>query len=237
MRLLVSVASATEALAALEGGADLIDAKNPRVGALGAVGAETLNEIYMAVAGERPVTAALGDAIEEAATEHLARRFAGTGAEFVKVGFAAITSTQRVRTLIHAAKRGASAGRNKTGVVAVAYADHDRVGGPSPSTLFNVAANARIEGLLIDTADKNGPGLRKLVEPTTLTHWIDEAHVAGLFVALAGKLTSEDLGFARDTGADIAGVRTAACHGGRIGQVEVERVRMLRDRCGLPVAL
>ena len=38
MRLLVSVRSAAEARAALSGGADIIDAKEPSLGSLGAVG-------------------------------------------------------------------------------------------------------------------------------------------------------------------------------------------------------
>ena len=46
MRLLVSVASATEASAALAGGADVIDAKNPLAGALGAVSVGVLREIH-----------------------------------------------------------------------------------------------------------------------------------------------------------------------------------------------
>ena len=42
-----------------------------------------------------------------------------------------------------------------------------------------------------------------------------EAHDAGLEVALAGALRAEDLPVVRDTGADIAGVRSAVCADGR----------------------
>ena len=51
MRLLVSVSSAAEASAALAGGADVIDAKDPLAGALGAVSADVLREIHAIVAG------------------------------------------------------------------------------------------------------------------------------------------------------------------------------------------
>ena len=44
---------------------------------------------------------------------------------------------------------------------------------------------------------------------------------------MAGKLTADDLGFVRNAGADIAGVRGAACEGGRTGRVTVEKVRLL----------
>ena len=79
MRLLISVANAAEASAALAGGADIIDAKDPLAGALGAVSVEVLREIHAAVAGARPVTAALGEASREAAIERAAAAFAEAG--------------------------------------------------------------------------------------------------------------------------------------------------------------
>ncbi|HEX2310549.1 MAG TPA: (5-formylfuran-3-yl)methyl phosphate synthase, partial [Vicinamibacterales bacterium] len=62
--------------------------------------------------------------------------------------------------------------------------------------------------------------------------WVERAHDAGLLVALAGKLAADDLAYVRDAGADIAGVRGAACDGGRTGRVSAERVRRLRALCG-----
>ena len=61
MQLLVSVADASEGRAALLGGADVIDAKDPREGALGAVRREVLGELRAAVGAGRPLSAALGD--------------------------------------------------------------------------------------------------------------------------------------------------------------------------------
>jgi len=235
MRLLVSVTCAAEASAALAGGADLIDAKDPQAGALGAVSAEVLREIYAAVAGQRPVTAALGDAGDEAAIERAARTFVAAGAALVKVGFAGIASAGRVATLTTAAVRGARAvSDGNGGVVAVAYADADRAASLAPADLVKIAARAGAQGLLLDTADKVGPGLRGLIAPGEIAAWVAEAHDAGLFVALAGKLTADDLPFVRNAGADIAGVRGAACDGGRTGRVAADRVDLLRRAlCGL----
>src|SRR6266699_94506 len=101
MRLLISVASATDAAAALAGGADLIDAKD----------------------------------------------------------------------------EGA-------GVVAVAYGDVVRASSLGAATLVDVAAHTGAEGLLIDTWDKKGPGLRGLIAPGDLERLVAQAHRAGLFVAL-----------------------------------------------------
>ena len=233
MRLLVSIASATEAPAAMAGGADVIDAKNPLTGALGAVSPRVLSEIFAAVAGTRPVTAALGDAGDEAAVERDACTFAASGAAFVKVGFAGIASPRRVAALTAAAVRGARAGSDGTAsVVAVAYADADRVASLAAGAFVELAARAGAKGVLLDTADKAGPGLRGHMAPDALARWTAGAHEAGLFVALAGKLGADDLPVVRDAGADIAGVRGAACDEGRTGRVSASKVRLLRALCG-----
>jgi hypothetical protein len=230
MQLLVSVSSPVEACAAVEGGADLIDAKDPRAGALGAVSVDRFREIHRAVRGRRPVTAAIGDAGVEAAIGRLARAFAESGATFVKVGFGGAGGESRVRAVIDAVIEGVRAAGGHTRVVAVAYADADRVASLDPNAITRIAAASGVDGLLVDTADKAGPGLREMVAPSILADWVGAAHRAGLFVAVAGKLTDGDLGFACDTGADIAGVRGAACVGGRLGPVDVARVRLLRQR-------
>ena len=228
MRLLVSVASASEVPAALAGGADVIDAKDPMAGALGVVSVKTLRDIHDAVIGACPLTAALGDASDEAALECAARAFAAAGAALVKVGFAGMTGTKQVAALIAAAVRGARAGSDGSGVVAVAYADWHRATSLAPDVLAEVADGAGAVGLLLDTFDKDGPGLRGLVSPTVLAAWVAEAHRNRLLVALAGRLTVADLPYVRDAGGDIAGVRGAACDAGRDGRVSAERVRLLR---------
>jgi uncharacterized protein (UPF0264 family) len=98
-------------------------------------------------------------------------------------------------------------------------------------TFVQTAARSGASGVLLDTADKSGAGLRELVAPHDLGRWIAEAHRAGLFVALAGKLTADDLAYVRDAGADIAGVRGAACDYGRTGRVVANKVRALRALC------
>jgi len=265
MRLLVSVASAAEASAALAGGADVIDAKDPHAGPLGPVSLNVLCDIHAAVAGAQPVSAALGDATDEATIERHAYTFIAAGALFVKVGFAGITRLERIAALTAAAVRGARVASlvsppNRDRVVpALRYADRrqpragvlvppsisaigdggvivvayvDTVASPAPPDLVKIAAGAGAVGVLLDTAHKSGPGLRDLVAPALLAAWVAAAHDAGLAVALAGRLSADDLPFMRDAGADIAGVRGAACEGGRTGRVTADRVRVLLARLG-----
>jgi dihydroneopterin aldolase len=231
MQLLVSVADAEEADAALIGGAIIIDAKDPAAGALAPVTLDVFRGIQTVVGGIRPVSAALGDAADAAAIEIAARRFAEAGAAFVKLGFAGIDSAARVRSLIAAAVQGTSGFASglfgPVGVVAVAYAD--RVSeGMTPFDIIAAASSAGATGVLIDTADKEGPGLPALMTTSALTSWVRRANEAGLTAAVAGKLTVDDLKWARDCGADIVGVRGAACETGRTSRVVAEKVRLLR---------
>jgi hypothetical protein len=55
-----------------------------------------------------------------------------------------------------------------------------------------------------------------------------DSFVAPLWTAVAGRLTAATLSCAWRAGADVAGVRGAACDGGRSGLVSRDRVRALR---------
>ncbi len=227
MQLLVSVASADEAAAAVAGGADIIDAKDPAAGPLGAVEIGVLRQIAAAGAA-RLITAALGDAADDDAVERAAFGAAAAGARLVKIGFAGVAGATRAATLLDAARRGAANGSNgRCAVVAVGYADADAVDSLNPNDLLDAAAAAGSFGVLLDTAGKNGPGLRGLIGDAAISAWVARAHHRGLMVALAGQLRLDDLDFVRAAGADIAGVRGAACDGGRAGRINVEKVRAL----------
>ena len=235
MQLLVSVANPIEARDAVAGGADLIDAKDPLTGALGAVSLDTLRRIHAAVSGRRAVTAAIGDASDEQTIERTAFDYGAAGVAFVKVGFAGITERARVEQLLTAAARGMRAS-GTGGTVAVAYADDiatavDRV------TLLDLAARAGASGVLLDTANKRGPGLLQLLSTKALTAWVAAGHSRGLTVALAGQLTIDDLSPVLDTGADIAGVRGAACEGGRSSRISAERVNALKATMCRPLTV
>lgn len=232
MRLLVSVADAMEARAALDGGADVIDAKDPTRGALGAVDGAALRAIAAVVGGARPMSAALGDARSASEVEGAARDAASARIAYVKVGFAGTDDDARVEALLRAAVRGVRSAGGDAEVVAVAYADAVRVGAVSPSRIVDIAARAGAMGVLLDTARKDGGALFDVMREDAVADWVGAAHAASLVVALAGGLAGGDLSVARSLGADIAGVRTAACDGGRTGRVSRERVAALAAMAG-----
>jgi (5-formylfuran-3-yl)methyl phosphate synthase len=222
MRLLVSVRGPVEARAAVAGGADVIDAKDPDRGALGAVRPDRLAAIRRVVGAARPVSAALGDARDDAAVAAAAA--AVSGVAFVKLGFGGVTSEARARSLARAARRGAGA---ETALVLVAYADWPRAASLAPDRLLAVAAETGAAGLLLDTAWKDVP-LFALASPAAVASWVAAVRAAGLFAALAGSLSGRDFATARAVGAELVGVRGAACLGGRSGRVSRARVAALQ---------
>jgi len=229
MRLLVSVASPDDAREAVAGGADIIDAKDPSMGALGAVSLARLGDIRESVGGARPLTAALGDAVDEASTEALAAAYGEAGASLVKIGLLGTTNVTQAVMLASAAIRGAA--KAAGGVVVVAYADAPPTLSLRAHDVIAVAARAGAHGVLLDTLNKAGPGLVHLQSSLDLAQWVAAGHAARLEVAVAGKLTASDLSFVRDSGADIAGVRGAACAGGRSGIVSRALVHVLVEGC------
>jgi len=119
-------------------------------------------------------------------------------------------------------------------VVAAAYADARRVTPAplAPELLPRVTRAASVGACLLDTAVKDGRGLLEWLPPDALASLVADAHALGLQVALAGALRAEDLPVVRDTGSDIAGVRSAACGDGRrSAPLEAARVRALVAAC------
>jgi (5-formylfuran-3-yl)methyl phosphate synthase len=231
MKLLVSVVDAGEARAAATAGADIVDVKNPAEGSLGAPSPGVLAGVRAAVPAELPVSAAIGDMPDLPGTAALAALGAArSGATFVKVGLWGVSTEQDAIALLRAVRDGVP----DAVVVAAAYADARRVAHAplAPELLPRVAGAAGVESCLLDTAVKDGRGLLEWLAPDALSSLVAEAHAAGLQVALAGALRAEDLPVVRDTGADIAGVRSAACAGGRrTATLDAARVRALVAAC------
>jgi uncharacterized protein (UPF0264 family) len=225
---------AGEARAAAAAGADIVDVKNPAEGSLGAPSPAVIAGVRAAVPAALPVSAAIGDMPDLPGTAALAALGAArSGATFVKVGLWGVSTDDDAVGLLRAVRAGV-AGVPGVIVVAAAYADARRVAhGPlAPERLPRVAGAAGVEACMLDTAVKDGRGLLEWLAPDALRSLVADAHAAGLPVALAGALRPEDLPLVRDTGADIAGVRSAACGDGRrSGPLDAARVRALVAAC------
>jgi uncharacterized protein (UPF0264 family) len=120
MQLLVSVRSADEVEAALAGGADIIDAKEPANGSLGAVSPATLAKVASRIPAVQELSIALGDVrtVAEVITSidrlELPPRTAPT---YLKLGFAGVESPDTVGQLLCTAVERASHHRSRLTIV------------------------------------------------------------------------------------------------------------------------
>jgi uncharacterized protein (UPF0264 family) len=211
VKLLVSVVSAEEARRALAGGADIIDVKDPREGALGAPAPGVLSAVVDAVGDAAPVSVALGDQPGPPNTAALAARGAAAcGARFVKVGLRGVRELDDAVALMSAVSDGAGPG---VSVIAAAYAEAAALHPPAlaPALLPGLVERTGIAGALIDTFVKDGRGLYGWLSESALADLIARTRGAGASFAVAGQLRPGEL---RRVDADIVGVRSAVCRGG-----------------------
>lgn len=234
--LLVSVRSAEEAVAALAGGADLIDVKEPSRGPLGRADDAVIAEVVRVVAGRKPVSAALGELVPgdpaEDVTAGLPRELS-----YLKWGLAGWNTRLRSAWIDQLAQYAWKVGEYlpDSQLVAVAYADWQRAQAPSPQEVWEGIREVQIgpvrrfkcQVLLIDTWQKDG---------TTLLDWLPQAHLqrlcklcqnGGLPIALAGSLDVNEIVKLKPVQPDWFAVRGAACVGGRAGVVDEAKVREL----------
>ena len=229
MKLMISVRDEMEAAAAASGGADIIDVKNPAEGSLGAQHPDVITAIVRTVPAATVVSASIGDVPYLPGTVALAGLGAATcGVRFVKVGLLGARTPEEAASLLEALSRALRSTGGGVGLVACAYADAAVVGSLDPLLLPEAAAPF-VEGCLIDTAVKDGRSLFERLPDAAIALFIRRCHDRGRFSALAGFLRLEDFTRAMAHGADIVGVRTAACAGGqRTGPLSRERVRLLK---------
>jgi (5-formylfuran-3-yl)methyl phosphate synthase len=232
MRLLVSVRSAAEARAALQGGADIIDAKDPSRGPLGPVSAGALAEIAEAVPQNCQVSVALGDF---SAAQDVVRAVSSLELQariqpvYLKIGLAGASHSAAVESVLAAV---AACGARRPGtfsVIAVGYADWEIAASIPPGSLYQAAANAGCSGVLLDTYSKAGADLLDWIDLSELDRWVSQLRRVGLLSALSGGLDPMRLPLAASVGPDVIGVRGAACEGGRSGTVSTARVMALRS--------
>lgn len=222
--LLVSVRNAAEATAALTGGADLIDVKEPGRGALGAADAEVWPEVLAAVAGRVPTSAALGevrDGLPKVAGTVLPRF------GFVKIGLAGIGGLAEWRARWRAALSQLPAGPT---AVAVVYADWLAAAAPPPQEVVDEAFCCGCGAVLVDTGVKDGSTLLHCAAAIRLPRLAETIRRRGLTLVLAGALDEASVPHVLPLQPDYIAVRCAVCRGTRMGTVDAELVRSLKQR-------
>ena len=248
-RLLVSVRNIAEARAAIDGGCDILDVKEPANGSLGrAPLTEILAVARFAASAGIPCSAALGELSEwhdGAAVQARAEPRGDVLPEFLKLGLARLGSdadwlsqwkigVDRIRDSIFNNAPGSSR------CVAVIYADWRFANSPEPERLLDAIADeddefgSRIAGVLVDTYSKSSGTLLDVVSMNELHGIAARTHTSGRFLALAGRINDAILEPLCELSPDIIAIRSAACVGtdrtADVDRKSVERFRAEMQR-------
>ncbi|MCQ3923280.1 MAG: hypothetical protein DPW12_03610 [Rhodocyclaceae bacterium] len=228
---LASVRDCREALSAAALGADILDLKEPRHGALGAVAHDEQRAALATLAAlgaNRPaVSATVGDLPLEATSLAAAiRATAATGVDIVKFGVFArgAEAAAGLRALGRALRDEAIA------LVAVLPADQLSGIGEILDLARRAFAECGVAGVMLDTAAKSRGSLPELLAQRELARFVAAAHAAGRFAGLAGSLRAEHIEPLAATGADLLGFRGALCVGDRAAALDPAAFRAVRER-------
>jgi (5-formylfuran-3-yl)methyl phosphate synthase len=233
MRLLVSVRSADEVEAAIAGGADIIDAKEPNRGSLGPVSPDVLGEILRRVPASLDVSAALGDFADPDQVRNAIAQLPpmrGPKPVYLKLGFAGISNVRQIQVLLQEACAAAKAVPHPGArIIAVAYGDSGPAGTVAAELVGEAAVRAGAAGILVDTHSKSSGHLFAQIDRDRLRSLINDIRAGGLQTAIAGGLGIRQLEAAKWAAPDVVGFRGAACIGGRQGRISRSKVQVLKQ--------
>ena len=224
--MLASVTSPAEARVCLSAGADLIDAKDPSAGALGALPVSTVAAIGAEIAANglqqmTLVSATIGDLpmVPEPVCNAV-RRMAATGVDYVKIGFQGGGDRRSVIS------RLAGCHLSRAQLVGVLFADRE-----PDFDLIEIMADAGFVGVMLDTANKKAGSISRILNIEKLAEFTLRAHENRLFAGLAGSLRLGDIDVLATLGPDILGFRGALClDSDRIFAIDERAVAAVRSR-------
>ncbi|MFV0369279.1 MAG: (5-formylfuran-3-yl)methyl phosphate synthase [Hyphomicrobiaceae bacterium] len=228
VQLLASVMNAAEAAISVRGGADVVDAKDPRQGALGALDSAILRAIRAAVPPTLALSATTGD-IPVHETERIVNemlRVREAGADLVKIGFFASAGSDGACNALLERLRSLKGVQAAFGFrVAVLLADQ------APDwKIIDRLLQAGFCGVMLDTADKASGSLFDIATCNELQSFVHRAHRAGLFAGLAGALRLRHIHDIKVIGPDVAGFRGALCKAAdRTGKIDEDAVGAIRS--------
>lgn len=232
MLLLISPINTEEALEAIEGGADIVDVKNPKEGSLGASFPWIIKSVREMTPKDMLVSATLGDVPYKPGTVSLAAMGAlVSGADYIKVGLYGTKNYDEALEVMENVVRTVRENSSDAVVVASGYADAHRIGAISPMEIPKVAAEAGADLAMVDTAVKDGKTLFDFMDMDDLQKFVNEIHDYGLKSALAGSVKKDQLKPLYDINCDVVGVRGAACIGGdrNTGKIHRSAVTELKN--------
>ena len=217
--ILASVTTPAEAVLAHSCGADIIDAKDPALGALGALPVATVAAIRNALPPHVIVSATIGDLpFEPGRVCAAVTAMAASGCDIIKIG---VFPGEHPPATFAALSRLAL-GRVKLAGLLLADMSPD-------FGSIRMMADAGFAGVMLDTAGKSGGALTSHLDVPELALFIARAHAANLFAGLAGSLRLSHIALLMPLRPDVMGFRGALCdRGDRTRPMVPQRVREVR---------
>jgi uncharacterized protein (UPF0264 family) len=229
MKILASIKSVDEIEAAVRGGADIIDLKNPEEGSLGAAAPWDIKTLKKQYSGQI-ISAAIGDFPNLPNTAALAALGAAvSGADYVKIGLHGVKNPSDALKIMKNVVKAVKSYNSHIFVVGAGYADYQKVSSINPLELSEILNEAKADIVMIDTAIKDGNTLFSYFDSDTLQKFVDSAHTHGLKAALAGSLSIDHIPMLKKIHTDVIGFRTAICdNGNRVsGVLSANKVRKI----------
>ena len=238
IRLLVSARSPADARAAIAGGCDVLDVKEPTRGSLGRSEPETIAAICRVADESTPqlestprmtVSVALGEIAE---WQH-GGAISGLppSVTYAKLGLSGCRPDRDwVRRWRNVRDRVDDVAGRRLDWIAVIYADQ-AADAPAADAVIDAAASSGCRGVLVDTFQKNQRRLLDHVSTAVLCRWHASSKASGMLFAVAGSLRAADVpSLIAEVGPDVIAVRGAVCRDGvREGDVCSDAVRRLRE--------
>lgn len=229
IKLLISVKSVDEVEDAVEGGADIIDVKDPSDGSLGLPDLSVVKEVIDAVRslGDKEISMALGDVDKEnKALKYTAFVGGVLNVDYIKVGVAVNDFDTAMKIARNVADTVSIF--PKLRIVLVGYADYLHTQSIEPLKVVDVAIKTEAEGVMIDTLRKGKSSTFDVLSLEYLRKFAEKAHGANLFAAIAGSIRIEHIPLCIKLEFDVVGVRGAVCTGGRSEKISRELVKRFK---------
>jgi len=204
--MLASVNSLQEAKLALTMDVDIIDLKQPSLGALGALEIDLIKTIVADIAGACPVSATIGDLpMQPDSVFNAVDAMVNTGVDYVKIGFFPGGDWLGTLQKLHSQAETWQQYRH-TGLIAVLFADtHPDL------AILSTLKNHGFSGVMLDTMNKQKGSLTQLMTSTAIAQFVKLAKHQHLLCGLAGSLRIEDIAQLLPYQPDYLGFRGALC--------------------------
>ena len=224
--MLASVNSVPEALLVLSADVDIIDLKQPALGALGALDGDSVKQIVAEISGRCLISATIGDLpMQPNVVFDAVKAMVETEVDYIIIGF--FPGDDWLGTV----KKLSLLTSQNHALIAVLFADTE----PNLAVL-SLLKEAGFTGVMLDTMNKQKGSLTQLMTKMEISQFVNQATGLGLLCGLAGSLRLADIPELMSFRPDYLGFRGALCQEhNRVGQLNNQAVRKIKAAMALPV--